>query len=175
MLKYKGEFFGNSFSLKGGIGLLFGKHINRYYIRYLPAFLGGIIALLLVDYMQLVVPELYRTVINGMTYGTAELDGVTVPFDMPFLLDHVCLPLIAKLEGDSLEMQVYTDQKGVQLYTANFLKGEPDFSGGIKRISHGAVCLETQTEPGAISRGEIFYEKGQTYKHRTVYSVKKRS
>lgn len=74
--------------------MLFGKHINRYYIKYLPAFLGGILALLLVDYMQLVVPELYRTVINGMTYGTAELDGVTVPFDMPFLLDHVCLPLI---------------------------------------------------------------------------------
>ena len=74
--------------------MLFGKHINRYYIRYLPAFLGGIIALLLVDYMQLVVPELYRTVINGMTYGTAEVDGVTVPFDMAFLLDRVCLPLI---------------------------------------------------------------------------------
>ena len=74
--------------------MLFGKHINRYYIRYLPHFLIGVLALLLVDYMQLVVPELYRTVINGMTYGTAEVDGVTVPFDMPFLLDEVCLPLI---------------------------------------------------------------------------------
>ena len=74
--------------------MLFGKHINRYYIRYLPHFLIGVLALLLVDYMQLVVPELYRTVINGMTYGTAEVDGVTVPFDMPFLLDKVCLPLI---------------------------------------------------------------------------------
>ena len=74
--------------------MLFGKHINRYYIKYLPHFLIGIIALLLVDYMQLVVPELYRTVINGMTYGTAEVEGVTVTFDMPFLLDKVCVPLI---------------------------------------------------------------------------------
>lgn len=74
--------------------MLFGKHINRYYIKYLPHFLIGVIALLLVDYMQLVVPELYRTVINGMTYGTAELDGASVPFDMPFLLDKVCLPLL---------------------------------------------------------------------------------
>ena len=74
--------------------MLFGKHINRYYLKYLPAFLVGIFALLMVDYMQLVIPELYRTVINGMTYGTAEVDGVLVPFDMPFLLDKVCLPLI---------------------------------------------------------------------------------
>ena len=74
--------------------MLFGKHINRYYLKYLPAFLVGIFALLMVDYMQLVIPELYRTVINGMTYGSVEVDGVLVPFDMPFLLDKVCLPLI---------------------------------------------------------------------------------
>ncbi len=84
------------------------------------------------------------------------------------------LPLIATLEGDALIMQVFSDQKGVQLYTGNFLKGAPDFSGGIQRIRRGAVCLETQTEPGAISRGEIFYDKGEVYKHRTVYSVKVR-
>ena len=76
------------------VALLFGKHINRYYIKYLPAFLLGIVSLVLVDYMQLVVPELYRTVINGMTYGTAEIDGVTVPFTMTYVLDEVCLPLI---------------------------------------------------------------------------------
>ena len=84
----------------------------------------------------------------------------------------VCLPLIATLAADKLIMNVYSDQKGVQLYTANFLGGKPNFSGGIQRVRRGAVCLETQTEPGAISRGEIFYDKGEVYKHRTVYSVK---
>ncbi len=86
----------------------------------------------------------------------------------------VTLPLVASLIGDTLEMQVFTDQKGVQLYSANFMKGKPDFCGGIERIRRGAVCLETQTEPGAISRGEIFYDKGTVYKHQTVYSVKVR-
>ena len=80
--------------------------------------------------------------------------------------------MIATLAADKLIMNVYSDQKGVQLYTANFLGGKPDFSGGIQRVRRGAVCLETQTEPGAISRGEIFYDKGEVYKHRTVYSVK---
>ena len=93
-VRIQGELKSNPFLEKGELALLFGKHINRYYLKYLPAFLVGILALLMVDYMQLVVPELYRTVINGMTYGTAEVDGVLVPFDMPFLLDHVCLPLI---------------------------------------------------------------------------------
>jgi ATP-binding cassette subfamily B protein len=35
-----------------------------------------------------------RTVVNGMIYGQITEDGVTVPFDMPYLLDHVCLPMI---------------------------------------------------------------------------------
>ena len=76
------------------IYLLFGKYINRYYLRYLPHMLFGLIALIVVDYVQLIVPELYRSVVNGILYGTAEVDGVTVPFDLDFLLDKVCLPLI---------------------------------------------------------------------------------
>ena len=74
--------------------MLFGKHINRYYLRYLPSILFGLAALLMVDYMQLVLPKLYRAVVNGLTYGTAVVDGVTVPFDMDYLLDEVCLPMI---------------------------------------------------------------------------------
>ncbi|MBR5869832.1 MAG: ABC transporter ATP-binding protein [Clostridia bacterium] len=75
--------------------MLFGKLINRYYLRYLPLMLLGILSLIVVDYMQLVLPELYRTVVNGMIYGTAEKNGAVVPFDMDYLLDSVCLPMIA--------------------------------------------------------------------------------
>ncbi len=74
--------------------MLFGKHINRYYLRYSPALLLGIIALIAVDYVQLIVPELYRTVINGMNDGMVLHKGEMVPFDMDFLLDNICLPMI---------------------------------------------------------------------------------
>ena len=74
--------------------MIFGKHINRYYLRYLPVLLLGIAALILVDIMQLVIPEFYRTVVNGLISGTVEVDGKTVPFDMIYLLDKVCLPMI---------------------------------------------------------------------------------
>ena len=50
----------------------------------------GVLALLLVDYMQLVIPELYRMIINGIDNG--QVDGI--PFDMNFLLDRICFPMI---------------------------------------------------------------------------------
>ena len=74
--------------------MLFGKHINRYYIKYLFAILLGALSLLLVDYFQLIVPELYREVINGINTGYGTIDGVSVPFDLPFLLDRICRPLL---------------------------------------------------------------------------------
>ena len=75
--------------------MLFGKHINRYYLRYLPWILVGLAALIVVDYMQLVLPEFYRTVVNGLIYGTVNDGGTTAVFDMDYLLDEICLPMIA--------------------------------------------------------------------------------
>ena len=74
--------------------MLFGKHINRYYLKYLPMLLLGVAALTMVDYMQLLVPELYRMVINGINEGAVEIDGVLHTFNMDFLLDRICLPMI---------------------------------------------------------------------------------
>ena len=74
--------------------MIFGRHINRYYIRYLYLFLGGIAALLMVDIFQLKVPELYNLIVNGINDGVAEVNGVLLPFDLDFLLDHICRPLM---------------------------------------------------------------------------------
>ena len=74
--------------------MIFGKYINRYYLKYGWVLLIGLAALVLVDYFQLEVPELYRMVINGINTGFVETDAGTVPFDLNFLLDEICLPLI---------------------------------------------------------------------------------
>lgn len=74
--------------------MIFGKHINRYYLRYAPVLLLGLTALILVDYYQLEIPEFYRLIINGINTGTVQLDGQIVPFTMDVLLDHICLPMI---------------------------------------------------------------------------------
>ena len=74
--------------------MIFGKHINRYYLRYAPAFLLGLIALIAVDWFQMLIPNLYQMVINGINQGYVIKDGVQYAFDMNFLLDHICMPLV---------------------------------------------------------------------------------
>ena len=77
------------------ISLIFGKHINRYYLRHLPALLLGVLSLVMIDVLQLKIPELYGMVINGINDGKVEIEKeVFVSFDMDFLLDKICLPMI---------------------------------------------------------------------------------
>ncbi len=74
--------------------MIFGKHINRYYVKYAWLLLLGLAALIAVDYMQLEIPELYQRIVNGMNQGFVMMDGVQVPFDMDFLLDRICMPMV---------------------------------------------------------------------------------
>ena len=74
--------------------MIFGRHINRYYLKYAPMLLLGLAALLSVDYIQLIIPHLYQMVINGMNQGYVVLDGVQHAFDMDFLLDSICVPML---------------------------------------------------------------------------------
>ena len=74
--------------------MIFGKHINRYYLKYAGWLIGGLIALVLVDALQLEIPKLYGMLINGMNQGFVVLDGTEVAFDLNFLLDHLCMPMV---------------------------------------------------------------------------------
>ena len=74
--------------------MIFGKHINRYYLKYAHWLLAGLATLVLVDFLQLEIPKLYRTVINGMNMGYVMVDGVQLPFNMDFVLDEVCMKMV---------------------------------------------------------------------------------
>ena len=74
--------------------MIFGKHINKYYLKYAPRLLLGAIALILVDYVQLIIPELYRMLINGLNDGQVLYNGGMTPFNKDFLMDRICLPIV---------------------------------------------------------------------------------
>ncbi len=74
--------------------MLLGKHINRYYLRFAPMLLLGLISLIGVDYLQLEIPKLYSMVIDGINNGSVTLDGVVHHFDMMFVMDHICMPMV---------------------------------------------------------------------------------
>lgn len=75
-------------------------------------------------------------------------------------------------------MEIYSDQPGVQFYTANFL---PDPSSedtlivgknGANYVKQGAFCLETQNFPDAVNHVNFpnsILNPGYTYTHRVIY------
>ncbi len=79
--------------------------------------------------------------------------------------------LAAEVTGGGYKMSVYTDRPALQFYVGNFLGSGPDFRGGIKQVRHGAMCLEAQTEPNSVNRGEGFYSSGEVYRQFTAYVI----
>ncbi|KAG7304760.1 hypothetical protein JYU34_010116 [Plutella xylostella] len=73
-------------------------------------------------------------------------------------------------------LEVYSDQPGVQFYTANFLPSpnEPALVGkqGVGYRKHGAFCLETQNFPDAVNHANFptaVLKPGQVYTHKVKY------
>lgn len=71
-----------------------------------------------------------------------------------------------------IQMDVWTDCIGVQLYTGNFMEGEigPD---GHKYVKRGAFCLETQYFPNAINETNFvcpITEANEPYETKTTYA-----
>jgi aldose 1-epimerase len=70
------------------------------------------------------------------------------------------------------QMEVWTDQPGVQLYTGNFLDGKAVGIGGKPYTKHMAFCLETQHFPDSINHPtfpSVILRPGETYKTTTGY------
>ena len=79
--------------------MLFGKYINKYYLRYLHLFIFGLIALVAVDMAQLDIPQLYEYLVNGLNSlidgsKVVEVEGQLVAFDFDFVLKYLCEPMM---------------------------------------------------------------------------------
>ena len=74
--------------------MILGKHLNRYYLRYGLVLLMGILVLVIEDYMMLELPRFYQMVVNGLNDGAVTVDGVRHTFNMNFLLDRICMPMV---------------------------------------------------------------------------------
>ncbi len=72
--------------------MIFGKRINKYYLRYSGLLLLGLLSLVLVDYMQLEIPKIYKTLLLGINSGYID-EAKTVAFDLNALLDTICAPI----------------------------------------------------------------------------------
>lgn len=78
----------------------------------------------------------------------------------------------AYAEETGIQMDVWTDCIGVQLYTGNFMEGE-EGPNNHKYVKRGAFCLETQYFPNAINETNFvcpITEANEPYETRTVYA-----
>ena len=74
--------------------MVFGKYVNKYYKKHFLALFLGVVALISVDYFQLKIPEFYNYVVTGLNKGVVEVGGEKLAFDLDFLLDKICAPMI---------------------------------------------------------------------------------
>ncbi|MBR2381951.1 MAG: ABC transporter ATP-binding protein [Clostridia bacterium] len=77
--------------------MVFGKYVNKYYLKHIFALLLGVIALVSVDYFQLKIPEFYNYVVTGLNGGVVTIGGQELAFDLDFLLDRICAPMIVTI------------------------------------------------------------------------------
>ena len=80
---------------------------------------------------------------------------------------------VAEMTGDvsGINMDVYTDLPGVQIYSGNFLVEEPGKQGAVYK-HRGGICFETQYYPDALNHENFpssLCKAGETYKTTTVY------
>ena len=85
--------------------------------------------------------------------------------------DGVELAAVAGGDQSGIQMQVWTDCIGIQLYTGNFLQGEHG-KGGITHCDRDAFCLETQFFPNAVNEPNFvspLKNAGEPYDSTTIY------
>ena len=83
------------------------------------------------------------------------------------------LAKVAELSSElsGIQMEVYTDLPGVQIYTANFVINETGKQGIVYNRRQG-ICFETQYYPDAVNHENFaspICKAGETYKTTTIY------
>ncbi|MGZ3959001.1 MAG: aldose epimerase family protein, partial [Flavisolibacter sp.] len=80
----------------------------------------------------------------------------------------------AKVTGDKtgLVMEVFTDQPGMQFYTANFMPPDPGAGAAIPDAFRSAFCLETQHFPDSPHHSNFpstTLQPGEVFTSTTIY------
>lgn len=96
-------------------------------------------------------------------------------YDHNFVLDkHDLTTPVATVVGDKsgIEMQVFTEEPGIQFYSGNFMAGANTISGGAKDDHRTGLALETQHYPDSPNQPQFpttTLKPGETYKTVTIY------
>jgi aldose 1-epimerase len=96
-------------------------------------------------------------------------------YDHNFVLNGSGWKHAATAIGDrsGIQMEIYTEEPGLQFYGGNFMQGKNTFKNGTKDDFRTAFCLETQHFPDAPNQPSfpsIVLGPGKTYRTTSVYT-----
>ena len=105
----------------------------------------------------------------------AEMKGNPGGYDHNFVLgDPGKFKLAARVADppSGRQMEVWTTEPGIQLYTGNFLDGTLRGKRGVVYGQHAAFCLETQHYPDSVNQPKfppVILRPGETFHSETMY------
>jgi aldose 1-epimerase len=98
-------------------------------------------------------------------------------YDHNWVLDTACD--IAKVAAElycpatGIDLKVYTDEPGIQVYSGNFLDGTVTGKKGVVYNQRHGICLETQHYPDSPNKAEwpsVVLRPGETYRSHCIFA-----
>ena len=97
-------------------------------------------------------------------------------YDHNWVLDTACDDTVVAAElycqATGIDLKVYTDEPGIQVYAGNFLDGTVTGKGGVVYQRRTAICLETQKYPDTPNKPEwpsALLRPGETYTSHCIF------
>ena len=72
-----------------------------------------------------------------------------------------------------IDLKVYTDEPGIQVYSGNFLDGTVIGKKGIAYPKRSGICLETQHYPDSPNKADwpsVILRPGETYTSHCIFA-----
>ncbi|MBQ9124756.1 MAG: ABC transporter ATP-binding protein [Acholeplasmatales bacterium] len=60
--------------------MIVGRHVNKYYLKYILFFIIGVLALIIIDYFQLNIPKICGEIIDGLSTGELIDDNIITEY-----------------------------------------------------------------------------------------------
>ena len=141
-----------------------------------------------VDNTYMTTGEIAQVAETPFDFTTAHLisDGITADneqvrngngYDHNWVLDtagdlsQVAVELYCPASG--IDLKVYTDEPGIQVYSGNFLNGTVTGKKGVVYNQRHAICLETQHYPDSPNKADwpsVILRPGETYHSHCVFA-----
>jgi aldose 1-epimerase len=98
-------------------------------------------------------------------------------YDHNWVLDTACdiTKVAAELycPATGIDLKVYTDEPGIQVYSGNFLDGTVTGKKGVVYNQRHGICLETQHYPDSPNKAEwpsVVLRPGETYRSHCIFA-----